>query len=112
MRRFFLQDIEFPRLPLVLLLGELRICLAFCLEYIALPGLVTSILPVKRAIQLGGMLLAFLIMLVFGLEALFFLGSLSSSEAAKFALVMLSVVSACSQCSTNVSGSTVSGLKP
>ena len=71
MRGLFQQEIDFPGLLLVLLLGELRLLLAFCLEDFALPGCVTSILPMKKAIQLGGMLLAFLTMLVFGLEALF-----------------------------------------
>ena len=71
MRRFFLQEIDFPRLPLVVLLGELRLSLAFFLEDVAFPGGVTGILSIKRAIQLGGTLLAFVTMLVFGLEALF-----------------------------------------
>ena len=71
MRRLFLQEIDFPGLPLVVLLGELGIFLAFCLEDVALPGGVTGILPMKISIQLGGTLLAFLTMLVFGLEALF-----------------------------------------
>ena len=37
-----LQDIHFPGLPLVILLGELRIFLAFHLEDVALPGGVTG----------------------------------------------------------------------
>ena len=71
MRRLFIQEIDFPGLPRVVLLGELRLFLAFCLEDIALPVGVTGILPMKRAIQLGATLLEFLTMLVFGLEALF-----------------------------------------
>ena len=71
MRGLFLQEIDFPGLLHEVLLGELRVFLAFCLEDVALPGGVTSILPVKRAKQLGGTLLAFLTMLAFGLEALF-----------------------------------------
>ena len=71
MGRLFLQEIHFPRLPLVVLLGELRLFLAFCLEDFALPGGVTGIFPMKRSIQLGVLLLAFLTMLIFGLEALF-----------------------------------------
>ena len=71
MGRLFLQEIDFPGLPLVALLGELRLLLAFCLEDVALPESVTVILPMKRAIQLRGTLLAFLTMLVFVLEVLF-----------------------------------------
>ena len=71
MRGLFLQEIDFPGLLLEVLPGEFRLFLFFCLEDVALPGGVTSILPVKRAKQLGGTLLAFLTMLVFGLEALF-----------------------------------------
>ena len=71
MRGLFLQEIEFPGLLLEVLLGELRLFLAFCLEEVALPGGVTGILPMNRAIQLGGTLLAFLTMLVFGLATLF-----------------------------------------
>ena len=71
MRRLFLQEIDFPGLTLVVLLGELRIFLAFCLEYVALPGGVTGILPMKRAIKFGRTRLVFLAMLVFGLDALF-----------------------------------------
>ena len=68
---FFLQQIYFPGLSLLILLGELRLFLAFLLEDVALPGGVTIILPMKTAIQLGGTLLAFLTMLVFRFEALF-----------------------------------------
>ena len=68
---FFLQEIHFPGLPLVILLGELRIFLAFRLEDVALPGGVTGIFTMKRSIQLEVLLLAFLTMLVFGLEVLF-----------------------------------------
>ena len=71
MGRFFLQEIHFPGLPLVILLGELRLFLAFWLEDVALPGGVTGIFTMKKSIQLGVLLLAFLTMLVFGLEALF-----------------------------------------
>ena len=71
MRGLFLQEIDFPGLLLVVLLGELRLFIACCLEDVALPGGVTGILPMKRAIQLGGTLLVFLTMLVFRLEALF-----------------------------------------
>ena len=71
MRRLFIQEIDFPGLPRVVLLGELRLFLDFFLEDVALPGGVTSILPMKRAIQLGGTLLVFLTMLIFVLEALF-----------------------------------------
>ena len=71
MRGLFLQEVDFPRLLLEVLLVELRLFRAFCLEDVALPGGVTSILPMKRAIQLGGTLLAFLTMLVLGLDALF-----------------------------------------
>ena len=65
MRGLFLQEIDFPGLPLVVLLGELRLFLAFLLEDVALPGGVTVIIHMKRAIQLGGTLLVFLTMLVF-----------------------------------------------
>ena len=68
---FFLQEIHFPILSLVILLGELRLFLAFHLEDVALPGGVAGVFTMKRAIQLGMLLLAFLTMLVFGLEALF-----------------------------------------
>ena len=69
----FLQEIHSPGLPLVFLLVELRLSLAFCLEDVALPGGVTGVFTMKREIQLGILLLAFLTMLVlsFGLEALF-----------------------------------------
>ena len=67
MRRLFLQEIDFPVFPLVVLLLELRLFIAFFLEEVALHGGVTGILPMKRAIKLGGMLLTFLTMLVFGL---------------------------------------------
>ena len=66
-----LQEIHFPELPLVVLLVELRLFLACCLEDVALPGGVISILPTKIAIQLGVLLLEFITMLIFGLEALF-----------------------------------------
>ena len=62
---------HFPRLPLVVLLGEIRLFLAFCLDEVALPGGMTGILTIKRAIQLRVLLLAFLTMLVFGLEDIF-----------------------------------------
>ena len=70
---FFLQEIHFTGLPFIILLGELRLLLAFRLEDVALPGAVTGVFTMKRAIQLGTPLLAFLTMLVlsFGLEALF-----------------------------------------
>ena len=71
MRGLFFQETDFPGLLLVVLFGELRLFLAFCLEDMALPGGVTGILPMKRAIQLGGTLLAFLTMFVLILEALF-----------------------------------------
>ena len=71
MGSFFLQDIHFSGLPLLVLLGEPRMFLAFCLEDIALPGGVTGIFTMKRAIQLVVLLLALITMLVFGLEALF-----------------------------------------
>ena len=72
---FFLQEIRFPGLPLVMLLGELRLFLDFCLEEVALPGGVTGVFTMKRAIKIGMLLLAFLTMLVlsFELEALFLL---------------------------------------
>ena len=71
----FLQEIHFPGLPLVILLGELRHFLDFRLEDVALPGGVTGVFTTKRAIQLGMLLLEFLTMLVlyFYLEALFIL---------------------------------------
>ena len=94
---FFLQEIHVPGLPLVILIGELRIFLAFRLEEVAPPGSVTGVFTMKRAIQLVVLLLAFLSVIVFGIEALFFfLVSLSSSEAANFTLAMISVVSSCS----------------
>ena len=65
---FFLQEIQFPGLPLVILLGELRIFLAFRLEEVALPGGVTGVFTMKRAIQLGMLLLVFLTMLVLYFE--------------------------------------------
>ena len=70
---FFLQDIHFPGLPIVILLGELRLFLAFRLEDVALPGGVTGVFIINRAIQLGMMLLEFITILIFsfGLEALF-----------------------------------------
>ena len=68
---FFLQEIHFPGLPLVILLGELRIFLAFYLADVAPDGGVAGVFTMRRAIQLGMLLLVFLIMLVFGLEALF-----------------------------------------
>ena len=68
---FFLQEIHFPGLPRVILLGELRIFLDFRLEDVSLPGGLTAVFTTKRAIQPGIMLLAFLTMLVFGLEVLF-----------------------------------------
>ena len=71
MIRLFLQVIDFPGIPLVALLGELRLFFVVCLEDVALPGGVTGILPVKRSVHLGGTLWAFLTMLVFGLDALF-----------------------------------------
>ena len=67
----FLQEIHFPGLPLVILLGEIRLSLAFQLEDGAFPGGVTVVFIMKRAIQLGILLLVFLTMLVFGLEVLF-----------------------------------------
>ena len=67
----FIQDIHFPGLPLVILLGGLRIFLAFSLEDIALSLGVTGVFTIKRAIQIGMLLLEFLTMLVFVLEALF-----------------------------------------
>ena len=69
--RPFLQEIHFPGLPLAILLGELRLFLAFRLEEVVLPGGVTGIFTIKRSIQLGMILLSFLTMLVFGLEAIF-----------------------------------------
>ena len=69
---FFLQENHFHGLPLVILLGELRLFLAFRLEDVALPGGVTGGFTMKRLIQIGMLLLAFLTMLVFGLEAIFF----------------------------------------
>ena len=71
MGRFFLHEIHFHGLPLVVVLEELRFLLAFCLEEGALPGGVTGILPTERAIQLGVLIVAFLTMLVFGLETIF-----------------------------------------
>ena len=71
MGRLFLQHIHFPGIPLVILLGELRLFLAFRLDNVSLPGGVTGILTMKRAIQLEILTLAFLTMLVFGLEVLF-----------------------------------------
>ena len=68
---FFIQEIHFPGLPLVVLLGELRLFLAFFLEDVALPGGVNDVFTMKREKQLGMMLLEFLTMLVFLLEALF-----------------------------------------
>ena len=68
---FFLQEIHFPGLPLVILPGEIRIFLVFRLEEVAPHGGVAGVFTMKRAIQLGMLLLVFLIMLVFGLEALF-----------------------------------------
>ena len=75
MGRFFLQEIHFPGIPLVVLLGELRLVLAFFLEVVSVPGGLTGFFTMKRAIQLGMLLLAFLTMLVFSfeLEALFLL---------------------------------------
>ena len=67
----FLQEIHFPVLLLVILLGELRLFLGFFLEEVALPGVVTVVFTMKISIQLGMLLLAFLALLVFGLEALF-----------------------------------------
>ena len=68
---FFLQEIHFPGLTLVIFLGELRLFLAFPLEDVALPGGVAGDFTMKRETQLGMLLLAFLTMLIFGLEALF-----------------------------------------
>ena len=72
---FFLQDIHFPGLPLVILLGVLMLFIDFCLEDVALPGGVSGIFTIKRAIQLGMLLLSFLTMFVLSiaLEALFLL---------------------------------------
>ena len=69
----FLQDIHLPGLSIVILLGLLRFFLAFCLEEVTLPGGVTGVSTMKRAIQLEIMLLEFLTMLVlsFELKALF-----------------------------------------
>ena len=67
----FLQEIHSPGLPLVFLLVELRLPLAFCHEDVALPGGVTGIFPMKRAIQLVVLILSFLTMLVFALEVIF-----------------------------------------
>ena len=72
---FFLQEIHFPRLPLVILLGVLRLLLAFQLEDITLPCGVAGVFTMKREIHLGILILAFLTMLIlsFELEALFLL---------------------------------------
>ena len=68
---FFLQEIHFPGLPILILLGELRLFLAFRFEGVALPGGVTGVFTMKRSIQLVMLLLEFPNMLVFGLEAIF-----------------------------------------
>ena len=70
---FFLQEIHFPGLPLVILLVVLRLLLAFRLEDVALPGGVTGVFTMKISIQIGILLLVFLTMLIlsFKLEALF-----------------------------------------
>ena len=70
---FFLQEIHFPGLPLVIILGVLRLFPAFRLEDIALPGGVAGVFTLNRSIQLGILILVFLNMLVlsFELEALF-----------------------------------------
>ena len=67
----FLQEIHFPGLPRVILLGELRLFLDFRLEDVSLPGGLTAVFTMNIAIQLGMLLLEFLTMLVFGLETLF-----------------------------------------
>ena len=70
---FFLQENHFPGLPLVILIGVLRLLLAFRLGDVALPGGVAGVFTMKRAIQLVMLILAFITMLVlsFELEALF-----------------------------------------
>ena len=72
---FFLQEIHFPGLPIVILIVVLRHFLSFCLENVALPGGVAGVFKMKREIQLVMLLLEFLTMLVlyFELEALFLL---------------------------------------
>ena len=71
MGHFFFQEIHLTGLLLVILLGELMLFLDFRLEDVSLPGGVTGIFTMKRAIQLGMMLLEFLTMIFFGLEVLF-----------------------------------------
>ena len=72
---FFLQEIHFPGLPLLILLGLLRLFLAIRLEDVALPGGVNGVFTMKVVIKLGMLLLVFLTMLVlsFELEAHFLL---------------------------------------
>ena len=50
---FFLQDIHFPGIPLVILLGVLMLFLDFRLEDVEIPGDVASVFTMNRAIQLG-----------------------------------------------------------
>ena len=52
MRDFFLQEIHFSGIPFVILLGVLRIFLAFRLEDVAPPGLETGVFTMKISIQL------------------------------------------------------------
>ena len=64
---------HFPGIPLVILCGILRLFLAFCLEYFALPGGVAGVFNMEISIQLGMLFLAFLTILVlsFKIEAFF-----------------------------------------
>ena len=114
---FSLQEVKFFEIPLVILFYIFRIVFIFspCLEEFSLPRGVNFIFTMERAIKRGFILLRFL---PFSSRSLnlkrFFclLVALSSSEAENLATVILSVVSACSNCSIKVARYHVSGLKP